>query len=164
MRRKFTPEEFAAAFWSKVDRTENGCWLWNGSRNPLGYGMVRVASRRPGPIGAHRIAYELMHGPIPDELWVLHHCDNPPCVNAEAHLFLGTEADNARDKVAKGRHKSGRVSGERHGRSKLSRTVVDAIRARYASGATTMDALGQEYSVRTSTIWNIVNGRTWRDE
>ena len=81
--------------------------------------------RRGETAYAHRMAWELEHGPIPGDLWVLHRCDNPPCVRLD-HLFLGTHADNMADKVAKGRqargddhysrrHPERLARGERHG-------------------------------------------------
>lgn len=88
-------------FWSKacvLDESE--CWEWQGSRNWQGYGWAQPSGKNRG---AHRVAWLLTHGSIPDGLWVLHHCDNPPCVNP-SHLFLGTATDNERDKVRKGRH------------------------------------------------------------
>jgi len=72
---------------------------WSGSRGRDGYGSIHVG---PQTILTHRLAWELAHGPIPDGLCVLHHCDNPPCCNP-AHLWLGTPADNAADRDAKGR-------------------------------------------------------------
>jgi len=71
------------------------CQEWTGRRNRDGYGIQ-------GHKLAHRVAWETAHGPIPDGLCVLHRCDNPPCVDVE-HLFLGTRADNAADRNAKGR-------------------------------------------------------------
>ena len=77
---------------------ETGCHNWTGTMGDKGYGLVLIS--------AHRLAYELAHGPIPDGLLVLHKCDNPPCCNPE-HLFLGTSADNTADKMRKGRHRNG---------------------------------------------------------
>ena len=78
----------------------SGCWEWTGSKNDKGYGRV-YADRDEKR--AHRAMWEQAHGPVPDGLWVLHRCDNPPCVNPD-HLFLGTPLDNVRDMMAKGRH------------------------------------------------------------
>ncbi len=86
-------------FWAKVNKTE-GCWLWTGAKQGK-YGALTIPGRRE-PLRAHRLSWELHNGPIPDGLWVLHHCDNPPCVKPE-HLFLGDRRDNMLDAAAKGR-------------------------------------------------------------
>lgn len=82
----------------------SGCWLWTGCVTPKGYGYVgpKVSS---GSRFAHRISWEAANGPVPDGMFVLHRCDNPPCVNP-AHLFLGTARDNTEDMVRKGRMKA----------------------------------------------------------
>lgn len=92
-------------FWAKVDkRGSDECWEWTGarlrSRGELWYGQVH----RGGVTAyAHRVAWELANGPVPDGLHVRHKCDNPACVNP-AHLEVGTHQDNVNDMVARGRH------------------------------------------------------------
>ena len=88
-------------FWQYVEREPTGCWLWTGARIHSGYGSFRL-SRPPRTVVAHRLSWEMDHGPIPMGLWVLHHCDVRACVRP-AHLFLGTNLDNVRDCTLKGR-------------------------------------------------------------
>ena len=90
-------------FWAKV-RKGPGCWEWTGTKSSnMGHPIIGT-----GPRGtviheyAHRVSWELHFGPIPDELRVLHRCDNPGCVRPD-HLWLGTRLDNMRDCAAKGR-------------------------------------------------------------
>jgi hypothetical protein len=134
-------------------KTTNGCILWNGAICKNGYGYLRdggVTSL------AHRIAWKLLRGPIPDGLFVLHSCDNPPCVNAISHLFLGTPADNNADMAAKGRS----TRGERSAQAKLTEAIVREIREA-ASRGVTQQRLAEKYSVRSSAISRIVTGKRW---
>lgn len=77
-----------------------GCRPWRGFRNPQGYGMIGTTAGQARL--AHRVGWELLHGPIPDGMLVCHACDNPPCQSPE-HWFLGTHADNMADMARKGR-------------------------------------------------------------
>jgi hypothetical protein len=89
-----------------LDRCEvspEGCWLWTGLFNNGGYGSFRITSTGQRlTILAHRAAYEVFVGKIPDTMLVCHRCDTPSCINPE-HLFLGTHSANTRDAIAKGR-------------------------------------------------------------
>lgn len=78
---------------------ESGCWLWTDHLDKDGYGLVRDGKKMKRP---HRVSYEIKHGPIQNGLYVLHRCDVRCCVNPD-HLFLGTQEDNVRDMIAKGR-------------------------------------------------------------
>lgn len=73
-------------FWPHVDQDgPGGCWLWTGSKTPSGYGLARAESGSSRRTGAHRMAYELLVGPIPEGLQLDHLCCNPSCVNPD-HL------------------------------------------------------------------------------
>lgn len=115
-----TPEQ---SFEARTDRNgDGGCWLWTGSKIQGGYGKLWVYGKY---MLAHRYSWQLHNGPIPDELCVLHRCDNPSCVNPD-HLFLGTQADNLADMRAKGR--DNQPKGEAHGMAKLTEPEIPLIR------------------------------------
>jgi hypothetical protein len=146
-------------FWAMVDRSGGpaACWLWMGARTPEGYGYRVVVKPYATRRVASRMAYEFTHGPIPPRMCVCHRCDNPPCVNP-AHLFLGTNADNAADRAAKGRT----THGEQSHLSRLTADQVRAIRGRYMTGGVSMRQLAREYGVDRRTISLILRRATWR--
>lgn len=94
----------AERFWSKVDRRgPDECWPWKASVNVRNrYGQFAVSRPKKTMLRAHRVAYELAKGPIPEGLLVRHTCDNRPCCNP-AHLIVGTDLDNVRDMDSRGR-------------------------------------------------------------
>ena len=143
----------------------NNCWPWSGSRDRAGYGELGTGSKLDGTRGlikAHRCSWELHRGPIPEGLQVLHHCDNPPCVNPD-HLFLGTPRDNSDDKISKGRQNAPR--GEAHHRAKLTWEDVRRIRAIHTDryGLYPTKRLMAEYHVDKSTIQGIMRRKIWKE-
>lgn len=154
----------AERFWSKVDKSDN-CWLWTAG-TIKGYGAFGMKKRGSwGWTAAHRIAYLLEYGEIPNGLFVCHRCDNRRCVNPK-HLFVGTPKDNSQDALKKSRLKSGwhlrgADKGERNPRAKLTRKDVDTIRSRYAAGDVTQKSLAKEFGVVRSHIGQIVRGEQW---
>ena len=144
-------------FWSKADCQGAGCWIWTACKDGDGYGNIGFGR---STVKAHRVAWELTHGPIPPRMHVLHHCDNPPCVNPE-HLFLGTQVENQRDCEAKGRGWSRHRIGELNGRAKLKLADVARIRALAQSGMS-QAAIARLYPhMGYSTIKDIVRGKRW---
>ena len=143
-------------FWSKVDLSAGptGCWEWQASRAKTGYGKFSMGHSRHVP--AHRVAYELVNGPIPVGLHALHRCDNRPCVNP-AHLFLGTNHDNIRDMVSKGRTNHG---GEHNGNAKLDEAQVAEIIARLHAGERA-SVLAVVFGVTSETVRAIRRGQRW---
>lgn len=105
----------------------NGCIEFTGCRNQFGYGRISRGVRGEGSENAHRVAWMLANGPVPDGLWVLHHCDNPPCCNPD-HLFLGDVAANVQDMINKGRGAGHRPAGEVHPDAKLNDEQVVYLR------------------------------------
>ncbi|GAG49732.1 unnamed protein product, partial [marine sediment metagenome] len=142
--------DYLRNYWLRVKRGgPDECWEWLADKNGEGYGRIQRLGK---PYRAHRVAWELANGPIPEGMYVLHHCDNPACVNPR-HLWLGTHLDNARDRNSKGRQ----ASGETHGQAKLTETEVLAIRKDKRS----QRVLGKLYSVSDVQIGRIKRGVRW---
>lgn len=145
-------------FWSKVDRSggPDACWLWTAGLYASGHGKFVPEHGRTTP--AHRFAWELANGPIPQYLFVCHNCpggDNPACVNP-AHMFLGTVADNMQDAARKGRMERGSA---RHS-SKLTEEKVREIRRRAIAGEMNV-TLAREFGVTPTLIGQIVKRTAW---
>jgi hypothetical protein len=148
-------------FWQKVLRSDV-CWTWSAAKDRDGYGWFKRAGKQ---VYAHRVSWTLHHGEIPAGLFVLHKCDNPSCVRPE-HLFLGTNLDNVRDALSKGRmavgdrngsrlHPEKLRRGESVGTSKLKDAQVIQIRLRHANGEK-QQVLADAFGVSNQQVSNIV--------
>jgi len=157
-------------FWNRVDKlADKSCWLWLGPKTPTGYGRMRAFGQ---DTYAHRVSWVLYNGNIPKNLSVLHYCDNTSCVNPK-HLWIGTQDDNLKDMVKKGRSYKGprhwvyaspekHARGEKHWWAKLNKSQIVKIRKRYRKGGITQKQLAAEYHVAPSTIGAIVNHVNWK--
>lgn len=139
-------------FLDKVEK-KDGCWVWTGARKKTkaggkSYGFFYLDRK---VMSAHRASWLLFRGKIPKGDCVLHECDNPSCVRP-SHLFLGTHADNAKDRVAKRRS----AVGERHGLTTLTDVEVRAIRKSKASQRT----LARRYNTSQAAVGRIRRGET----
>jgi hypothetical protein len=144
-------------FYASIKKQPNGCWLWERSMRPNGYGLFRFAGTRE-QISAHRLSFQLFKGDIAAGALVLHSCDVKNCVNPE-HLRLGTQSMNVLEAYARGRQKPYAPSrpGQLNGQAKLSNQQADEIRSR----PETCTALAPLYGVSIATISLIRLGRRY---
>ena len=148
--RKNEPDR--AFFLARVDiDPSTQCWVWRGAKQEFGHGCMRYGSG--GMKQAHRVAYEILVGPIPAGLIVRHKCHRTSCVNPE-HLELGTMSDNTQDRWRDGTMHA----GSKCSATKLTDADVLAIRASYP--AKSMAQLAKEYN--SAGIFNIIHRKTWK--
>lgn len=140
-------------FMAKVQKTDS-CWNWTARKTPQGYGRFGFTGTNKL---AHRVAFELFVGPV-GELHVLHRCDNPSCVNP-SHLFLGTNADNVADKVAKGRTLSS--VGVLNGHARLTQSDVLEIRKAHAGGEQRSE-IARRFGIVPAYVNQISKKQAWR--
>lgn len=147
-------------FWKYVTPGDpNECWPWQGTARDDGYGQLTVDGRIGKTVRAHRFSWELHFGPIPQGMDVCHKCDNPPCCNPY-HFFLGTDADNMADKVAKGRARGG-APGETNPNHKLTRQDILKIRELGAQGVSPTE-IGRQFDITDATAGKIVQRKSWK--
>lgn len=150
-----------ADFWTRMQKPV-GCWLFDGAKEINGYGYVKnPLGDKPKYLTAHRLAWILKNGAVPEGKLVLHTCDVRACCNPD-HLFLGTHADNTVDKIHKGRQGT---SGESNIHSKLTADKVRDIRrlfVRIDSKKSNLKALSKQFGVNTGSIRAIVLRKTWK--
>lgn len=156
-----TPENRASLlrrFWNKVEKGP-GCWEWKG-RLDGGYGRIASGSPMSGTLvhhRAHRLSWEIANSaPVPNDMQVLHLCDNPACVNPD-HLEAGTGAENMRQKVERGRS----LFGEKNPRSVLTESLVAEIRRAVRRGES-YTSLAEKYGLTSVSIGNAARGKTWK--
>lgn len=167
-----------AEFWQNVAAPDHrGCRVWTRYCEWDGYGVLQYHKK---PIKAHRLAWLLTYGPIPQGLEVCHTCDNPPCCEP-THLFLGTHAQNMQDAARKGRnssqvhperlprgekhgsktHPERVLRGEDHPRAKLTEAQVVEIHRRLDRGES-LSEIASNYDVALSQISRIKDGIRWK--
>ena len=150
---KITPFE---RFFSKIsfENHSNKCWIWTGSKDKAGYGLLRMGKKF---IKSHRYAYQLYNGNFDNKLFVCHKCDNPSCNNPE-HLFLGTAKENNLDRVNKNRNANQKGSNQTS--AILNEKLVLEIRDKLKNGYLAK-YLAIDYGVHKTTIADIKHRRTW---
>jgi hypothetical protein len=150
----YTQENFSEYFWNRFDKTET-CWLWKGrTKQPQCYGTIRIKGK---DIYIHRLAYELTYGDISEGLVVRHTCDVKHCGNP-AHLELGTQSDNVKDSVSRGRISRG---VDRYN-SKNSENDIITMRKRFWIDKVSYAQLARDYKLNESTVKEIVQGNSWK--
>ena len=131
---------------AKVDKgTREECWEWTGDRNTAGYGVARYGGSH---VMAHRIIYAWVHDDHQPPV-VMHKCDNPPCCNP-AHLYIGTQKDNMRDRDMRTGHPN----------AKLTETKVKKIRK--LKGRLPVTEIARRFGVHRNCIGSVLNGRRWK--
>jgi uncharacterized protein (DUF433 family) len=149
--------EVASRFWPKVaHRTPGLCWPWIGAIDQTGgYGRF-VVDRYTSY--AHRVVWVMTHGPVPEGMDVLHHCDNPPCVNL-AHLYLGDHTRNMQDRKQRGRAPV--IRGALNPQAVLTEQNVLDIRARWRAGEREA-TIAPDYPVARHVIYKVATYRSWK--
>lgn len=143
-------------FEAKFIVDERGCWIWMASlcRRSGGYGGFYLDGAKHT---AHRAAWILYRGAIPEGMHVLHRCDVPRCVNPD-HLFIGTNANNVADMDRKGRRVNAPMRGEKNGRSKLTANAVLEI----LRGTGTQQEMAKKFGVSRALVGMVRRGDVWR--
>lgn len=150
-------ERLQERFFAKVSGPDvNGCWNWTGAKSALGYGYFQVSPQQ-GTKLAHRVAVSLERGDdIPQELSVMHHCDNPSCVNP-LHLSVARHAENMADCFAKGRH----AYGLRVHSARLNEGLVREMRRAAAAGEHIL-SIASRFDISRRSASQAVSGETWK--
>ncbi len=141
-------------FFDKIELIPfSSCWYWMGHLDKDGYGSMKIKKK---VVRAHRYSYAVHNGPILDGRIIMHSCDNPSCVNP-SHLSAGTNAENSRDMVKKGRTNA--PYGESAHNSKLKNT--DVIKIKELSVALSQSKIARIFCIDQSSVSRIISGKRW---
>lgn len=155
-----TPQDIAR-FWTKAKVLEglDACWEWQAGLLGNGYGQFKLNG---APTYAHRIAWELTNGPVPERRNVLHRCDNKLCINP-AHLFIGTQKENVADAIEKGRREPIIESrrGEKSNWAKVTEKEVLEIREMGRRGYS-QRVIGEKFGISRPAVNLIINRKNWK--
>jgi hypothetical protein len=155
-------QTLADRFEAKVERIPfMGCWVWTGATHERGYGIIGLGGRSRGNERAHRTAYRLYRGDIPEGKVMLHKCGNTNCVNPW-HLEVGTQKENAQDKMRMGRHYQPNNNGSNAKWAKLDNEKVSEILAAKGGVRGIGASLAKKFNVSPSTIYAVWLGVTWQ--
>jgi hypothetical protein len=139
-------------FWDKVNRRgQDECWYWKGAKNKKGYGLIGAGGDHGKLLKASRVSWIINNGPIPEGMFICHHCDIPSCVNPK-HLFIGTAQTNLDDASMKNRMAH-----------KLKEGDVFDIRKLLSDGAPQQE-IASKYGVSNATICKIKYRTTWKNK
>jgi plasmid maintenance system antidote protein VapI len=145
----------AIRLWPRVNKGEpDECWEWTGALTAAGYGLLTIRGKNHL---AHRLAWELTNGPIPEGKHICHKCDNPACCNP-SHLWAGSARDNVRDAAKKGRL----MHGEGHVFSKLTDEDIPRIHELANDSNVSRREIAEQFGVTRATITDVIYGRTWK--
>lgn len=150
-------------FWYKVKKSED-CWEWQAARMSSGYGMMRLNGVSTG---AHRISWMLHYGDIPKGVCVCHKCDNRLCVRPD-HLFLGTQADNIRDMMNKGRIARGKQlnhpnqKGDKNHNAVVTEKQVRHVLLMYYKENKKQAEISRIVGLTYANVWAIVHRKSWK--
>ena len=144
-----------------MHKTET-CWEWVGTIRPDGYGILQKGPGLNSFYRAHRLSWEIHYGKIPYGKHICHHCDNPKCVNPE-HLFVGTDADNQRDKWEKGRgNPPPKFPGSKNHNAKLTEKDVKNMRTLRKKGWSNREIAELYPQMNPGSIKGITSGASWK--
>ena len=151
-------------FFAKVDIPEENlfaCWEWRGGKDPQGYGRIGINQK---PYKCNRISYLIWNKKFPNN-FACHTCDNPSCVNP-LHLWDGTNYENVRDMVAKGRHKEGHLQERASLTKEQVKEIIDTYspdRTYKRKGEITFTEIAKLYGVNRKTIYRVLKRETYKN-